>query len=136
MQRGFFLMSVVTFFAFAGEITVEIVNLKDQRGQLYCGLYTSEKDFGVIEKAYRGEIIPITPTSSYVLSNIPDGIYALAVFHDENHNGQLDKNLFGFPKEGFGFSNNPNAVFSQPTFEETKFILKNSKNLRIKVQYR
>jgi uncharacterized protein (DUF2141 family) len=129
-------MLVVTFFAFAGEITVEIVNLKDQRGQLYFGLYTSEKAFGVIEKAYKGKILPIAPTSSYVLSNVPDGVYALAVFHDKNHNGQLDKNLFGLPKEGFGFSNNPNTTFSQPSFEEAKFVLKNSKNLRIKVQYR
>ncbi len=135
MQRWFFLVVVTTFFAFAGEITVEVVNVKEQKGQLYFGLYTSEEGFGMIEKVYRGEIMTITSTSSYVLENLPDGIYALAVFHDENHNGQLDKNLFGIPKEGFGFSNNPKVTFSQPTFSEAKFVLKNSKNLRIKVHY-
>jgi uncharacterized protein (DUF2141 family) len=26
------------------------------------------------------------------------------VIHDENRNGELDTNMFGIPKEGYGFS--------------------------------
>jgi uncharacterized protein (DUF2141 family) len=29
--------------------------------------------------------------------------YAIAVIHDENRNGELDTNMFGIPKEGYGF---------------------------------
>ena len=35
---------------------------------------------------------------------------------------QLDSNILGIPKEGYGFSNNPN-VMRKPYFDETKFEL-------------
>jgi uncharacterized protein (DUF2141 family) len=28
----------------------------------------------------------------------------LLLIHDENRNGELDTNMFGIPKEGYGFS--------------------------------
>jgi uncharacterized protein (DUF2141 family) len=30
---------------------------------------------------------------------------------------KLDRNFFGVPKEGFGFSNNPRVVVSAPSFQ-------------------
>jgi uncharacterized protein (DUF2141 family) len=30
----------------------------------------------------------------------------VSVYQDSNNNGQLDKNIFGIPKEKYGFSNN------------------------------
>ena len=39
-------------------------------------------------------------------NDIPPGTYAIAVFHDENANGKLDKNFLGIPCEGYGASNN------------------------------
>jgi hypothetical protein len=47
----------------------------------------------------------------------------VAVFHDENMNGQLDKNMFGIPKEGYGFSNNPKKSIGPPKFADAKFQL-------------
>jgi uncharacterized protein (DUF2141 family) len=47
---------------------------------------------------------------------VPPGRYAAVVIHDENSNMKLDRNFFGIPKEGFGFSNNPRVVFSAPSF--------------------
>jgi uncharacterized protein (DUF2141 family) len=41
---------------------------------------------------------------------IPSGTYALVVLHDENMNGKLDTNWLGVPKEGYGFSNDPDAA--------------------------
>jgi uncharacterized protein (DUF2141 family) len=35
--------------------------------------------------------------------HIKPGKYAIAVIHDENCNGKLDTNMFGIPKEGYGF---------------------------------
>ena len=48
---------------------------------------------------------------------LPEGRYAIAVLHDENSNHKLDRNLIGWPKEGFGFSNNPKVGMSAPSFE-------------------
>lgn len=50
------------------------------------------------------------------------GRYAVALVHDENGNGQLDKLLF-VPKEGFGFSRNPAIRFGPPGFDEASFVV-------------
>jgi uncharacterized protein (DUF2141 family) len=48
---------------------------------------------------------------------VPPGRYAMVVIHDENENQKLDRNIFGIPKEGFGFSNNPRIRFSAPSWQ-------------------
>jgi len=48
---------------------------------------------------------------------VPPGRYAIVVIHDENENQKLDRNFFGIPKEGFGFSNNPRVIFSAPSWQ-------------------
>ena len=45
------------------------------------------------------------------------GRYGIVVIHDENSNMKLDRNFFGIPKEGFGFSNNPRVTMSAPSFQ-------------------
>ena len=50
---------------------------------------------------------------------IPKGAYALALFHDSNSNGILDKNFLGIPSERYGFSNNVHPLFSEPSFSST-----------------
>jgi uncharacterized protein (DUF2141 family) len=39
----------------------------------------------------------------FEFSDIKPGNYAIAI-HDENRNGELDTNMFGIPKEGYGSS--------------------------------
>lgn len=51
-----------------------------------------------------------------VWPDLPPGDYAVAAIHDENGNAKLDRNLFGIPKEGFGFANNSHVTFSAPAF--------------------
>ena len=43
------------------------------------------------------------------------------MYHDVNGNGVMDKNLIGIPKEPYAFSNNVNAKWSEPSFEEAQF---------------
>jgi len=52
-----------------------------------------------------------------------DKKYAIAVFHDTNNNQKLDKNFFGIPKEGYGFSNNARGFLGPPDFDEAGFLL-------------
>lgn len=52
---------------------------------------------------------------------LPDGAYALAVFHDCNGNDELDKNFFGAPVEPYGFSNNIRHTFGPPCMKEATF---------------
>ncbi len=136
MKRLVFFSFVFPLIVLASDIDVNIVNIKNLIGKLYVGLYTSEDTFAIVGKAYQSEVMNTAASIKYTFKNIPDGIYAIALFHDENQNAKLDENMLGIPKEGFGFSNNPKATFSEPTFDEAKFVLKNLKNLYIEVQYK
>ena len=62
-----------------------------------------------------------TGTTIVTAINVPFGIYAAQVFHDENNNKKVDRAFFGIPKEGVGFSNDAPIVFSAPKFAATKF---------------
>ena len=42
------------------------------------------------------------------------GVYAIALYHDENGNGKFDRNPL--PLEGYGFSNNPTTLAGLPAF--------------------
>ena len=53
----------------------------------------------------------------FVVGDLSPGRYALAAFHDENDNGELDTNLVGIPSEGYGFGNDASATFGPPDFE-------------------
>lgn len=52
--------------------------------------------------------------------DLPSGIYGVVALHDENRNMKLDRNLVGWPKEGFGFSNNPRVGLGPPSFQQAK----------------
>ena len=46
-----------------------------------------------------------------------------SIGHDENENGELDKNIMGIPTEGFAFGNNSMGTFGPPPFEKAKITL-------------
>ena len=52
---------------------------------------------------------------------------------NENDNYELDRNLFGLPKEKYGFSNNALPLLRAATFEESVFALTDDKETTIVV---
>lgn len=54
------------------------------------------------------------------ITGVAPGVYALALIHDENGNGRLDK-FMAIPREGFGFSRNPRIRMGPPSFDEVRF---------------
>jgi uncharacterized protein (DUF2141 family) len=63
-------------------------------------------------------------------SGLKDGIYAAALFHDENADGQLT-----FIQEGLAFSNNSNLDFGPPKFEPAKFSVNGDTVIHIDMRY-
>ena len=43
----------------------------------------------------------------------------------------MDRNLFGVPKEQFGFSNNAKGNFGPPSFEDASFTVSNDMKIEI-----
>ena len=52
------------------------------------------------------------------IEGVLPGTYAVQAFHDANANLDLDRNFFGFPKEGAGFSNDAPMRFGPPRFAD------------------
>lgn len=64
--------------------------------------------------------LPAGRAARISLGDVAPGVYALAVIHDENGNGRLDK-FMAIPREGFGFSRNPRIRMGPPRFDEVRF---------------
>jgi len=137
MRNIFLSLSLLISSVMAMSITVDIagVNVK-KGGELYVGLYNSKNSFKDKLKTYKSTIVGIYSNSIEItFKDIPKGVYAIAVFHDENKNGKLDKNFFGVPTEGYGFSNNIKPALRGANFDESKFDLYSNKKITVKMRY-
>lgn len=137
MKKIIFSITLLYSYLSGANIHIEIQNLKSTIGKVSIGLYNKSENFPIISKEYRGAHLDIdSRTPYYTFKKVPNGTYAVSVFHDENSNDTLDKNFLGIPKEGYGFSKNAKATFSAPSFNDAKFkISTQTKNIKIKMEY-
>ena len=118
-----FLMTTAPSNVEKATLEVTINNVKNNKGVILLALFNGEDGFpGQSENAFKSEKVAANAkVTRIVFENIPQGTYAIAVFHDENDNGVLDKNMLGIPTEGYGSSNNQKKLFRTPNFNECKF---------------
>jgi uncharacterized protein (DUF2141 family) len=102
------------------EIRVQVTGFRSDQGQARCGLYTDESGFPR-EPAVRTVAAISGGRATCHFTNQVAGRYVVSVFHDENGNGKLDKNLVGMPKEGIGFSNTQGPRRLPPKFADALF---------------
>ncbi len=113
-------------------LNVEIEGMPNTKGNVFIGLFDSSKNFPIFGKQLKGVVVKIEGKKViYEFKNLAQGKYALAVYHDENKNGKLDKNVFGAPTEYYGFSNNAREIFSAPSFLDASFSLNSDKKVKI-----
>ncbi len=114
------------------DLTVSVTNIQHAKGKISFGLFRKQDSFPVKGKQFKGVLIDTKkPSTKYTFENLADGQYAVAIFHDENENGIMDKNMFGAPTEAYGFSRNARGTFAAPSFEEAKIDLKENKSIEI-----
>ncbi len=117
-----------------GTLTVDLQNIHSTKGIIWVGIYNSEENFMIKENAIvEGIKINNTGNLKYEFPNLEYGTYAIALFHDENYNGEMDFNVLGIPSEPFGFSGKPKSRWRMPTFHELKFEFK-SPNLSLPIK--
>lgn len=117
------------------KLVVTVTGLKPLKGDLYIALHQRPQFFQVPDSAFMKTIIPVdADTETVLFNNVPDGRYALAVYHDENLNGLIDVNEIGVPKEGYGFSYNQKAS-GKPKFEQAAFDLSRNDTIEMKMIY-
>jgi uncharacterized protein (DUF2141 family) len=103
-------------------IRIHVDGLRNSIGVVGTELFTSSSGWPEdITKSFRHGPTPISAGERAVTAvweNVPPGAYGVVALHDENKNHKLDRNIFGWPKEGFGFANNPHVGISAPPFEQ------------------
>lgn len=102
----------------SGKLQIEITvkKLRNSKGKVIVELKDKEEE--VLQKIST-EIIE--RSSTVVFKNVKAGEYTLTYFHDENENGEFDRNFMGIPKEGYGFSNNAEGKFGPPPLVKRLF---------------
>jgi uncharacterized protein (DUF2141 family) len=106
-------------------LTIKIKGIRNAKGKISVVLYGDSKGFPLDPSSAfavrRVDIEPQTLTATIVFDKLPQGVYAVAVMHDENMVGKMEFDSQGIPLEGYGISNNPNTSEGPPTFDDAKF---------------
>jgi uncharacterized protein (DUF2141 family) len=122
------------------KLTIRVADARNSRGQVAIALFAGADGFpGDKTKALHTLQVPIDPktmSAEVSVRGLSFGSYAVAVFHDENGNGRLDKNMLGVPKEGYGFSNLAKRSMGPPKFADAEFALDQpEQTIEIKLAY-
>lgn len=107
----------------ASSVLIRVHGVRSTKGTLVAVLY-GDNPAEFLKKGGRlaRERVPAQVGSVAMCLGAPrPGVYAVAVYHDENDNRQFDRSWIGLPSEGFGVSNNPRPVLRAPTHRESAF---------------
>lgn len=116
------------------ELHIHVSGVPNPQGVVRAALYDSKESFLSFDRVLRNGSSGIQGDSTrIVLKGIPDGTYAVALFHDTNNNGKLDKNFLGIPKEAVAFSRASMRVFGPPRYEDCAFEIKDT--IRIGISF-
>jgi uncharacterized protein (DUF2141 family) len=141
MKKVFTVLFFIGLFktsAAQSKIVVNITNVENNKGVCKACVFASADSFsgsGTPVKCTQATIN--NKSAQLIFEGIPEGDYAVSVFHDANNNNKMDKNFLGIPKEGYGASKNKLPFASAPRFNENKFSVKNHtiNSLAIKLRY-
>ncbi|MBK8946178.1 MAG: DUF2141 domain-containing protein [Ignavibacteriae bacterium] len=127
-----FLIVNISVLAQSSKLNVKIINLENRDGDISIGIFNRSENFPKRETGKMGVSIPINKSwVEHTFTNLEKGKYAVAVYHDENKNGELDRSLFGWPTEDYIFSNYAKGSFGPPSFEDASFYLKDSLTIEL-----
>jgi uncharacterized protein (DUF2141 family) len=117
-------------------LSVQVESIVSAKGNILLALFDKEADFPDNSKGAVSLKQLAAKNGSLVVKfeNLPKGNYALAVFHDVNGDGKLNKNPLGIPKEAYGFSNNARPAFRAPTFGEAGISLEKNQFIVLKIK--
>lgn len=101
-------------------ITIQVHNVRNSHGRVRVAACPKAR-FLANECPWRADSPAVTGTTTVTVSGVPPGEYAVQAFHDENDNNEIDRGIFGIPKEGVGFSRNARILFGPPSWRDAMF---------------
>ena len=103
-------------------LNVSVEGLRNGNGLVNVALYPDNaREFlasgGTIKNNRFDASAPVTRGCIFVPR---PGVYAIAVYHDEDASRKLNRSGIGLPSEGYGFSNNPATIAGLPAFRSVR----------------
>jgi uncharacterized protein (DUF2141 family) len=127
-----------TGLASATWLRVVASGLRNSNGLLAVTLYADipSKFLAHHGSLYVGRVNAVAGTTSACIFVPQPGIYAIALYHDENANQKFDRTAIGLPAEGYGFSNNPPTLVGLPSFRSVRLnVPRSGLTTRITMKY-
>lgn len=118
-------------------LEVDVQGLRSARGAIQLCVTADQGRFPdcAADRSARHITVPAGRSGRIRIEGLQPGLYAVALFHDENANGRLDK-FAGVPREGLGFSNNPRIRFGPPSFAQARLAISGSDvSIPVRVRY-
>lgn len=118
-------------------LTVNLTGIKQIDGStLRIAVYNSKDTYFDQDKMFRSVELAVDSTSvMHIFTNLPEGTYAITIYHDEDGNGKMNRKWYGPPAEGYAFSNNYHSAVKPASFKDAAFVLDGNKTLDIKMVY-
>ncbi len=116
-------------------LTIKIIGVPSDKGNILVGVYNKKEGFRDEKFTYKNlKVKAAKGTMTVSIPDLPNGNYAIAVYHDANENNKLDKNFLGIPTEKYGFSNDAMGSFGPPDYEDCIVKVDGNKEISIKLR--
>lgn len=104
---------------------VDITGFSSLEGLVRLAIFNSDAGWpeGIEYSTRRISSAVTADTVTMWIRGLEAGQYAMAAFHDKDSDSVFDRNLFGFPTESYGFSNNVRGSMGPPDYSEAVFTL-------------
>ena len=123
----------ITITLSAGELKINVTNIKINIGSIHYALYDDPRFFPDEEGKIDGgnKRIDEVVANGILIKELNESYYAVAIYHDENSNKKFDTFL-SLPKEQYGFSNNAPVFLAHRTLKMQQFLLNKIKPLKLR----
>jgi len=121
----------------AESVVVRMTDFVNDNGRVQCGLFDREDGWRDESRALKMTTARIEgKRATCRFEQVDPGQYAVAVFHAQANESQVNYGLFGKPQQGVGFSNNPSVTWGPPSFDEAAFRIESATvNLDVQMKY-
>jgi uncharacterized protein (DUF2141 family) len=103
-----------------GELTLVVKNVVPSQGEVRIALFDSKKTY--TKTPVHAAVVKVkNGAAEWSVNELKPGEFAIALYHDANGDGKMNKNIIGLPKEDYGFSNNASGKFGPPSWRKAKF---------------
>ena len=124
--------SVTALCAQSHRLTLDVVGMKEKKGNLLISVYDSAEDY--LKKPVKTLTTPADALTKRIVLELESGTYAVVIYQDLNSNGKVDRNFFRLPTEPCGFSRDARPKMGPPRYKPASFSLNEDTEIRIKIK--